>query len=284
MNILLIMLVSICCSNLCAMEPVSTSNNAASTLHLRNISGSEHSDALALSIVDERLTPNAWKNELSTALAECKTQRLVTLLSQQPQPQRGFHFQLYENALEQIQAHKAREVRILTNESEPEAKCCKCCNMVYVWNRYTAPTLIVGLKVAQGAFATWGIIRAAKIILDQTPGNYIEAAANAAPAIGSLLASAGELPFSLINAWRRRILKTQQAKYEYYLLAEHSVTMQESVERTVLENQQLLKRLLAASEHHDQQERTISRVPSQDSSDQTIDEQFGEGIPLKVKK
>lgn len=180
---------------------------------------------------------NVWKQELADSIKNTQSHKLIALLSQDSQPQqmRGFEFKPYTNALEQIQDHKQKEENILTNTPAPDTKYFKCCNITHVWNRTIAPGIIIIAKTGQIVFAAWGIYRAASIVLREDPLNYTEAAANAAPAIGSIISALGDLPFSIISAWRRRILKTQQAKYEYYVLAENNVKTQNELLRLVQE-------------------------------------------------
>lgn len=272
-------IISTLCTTACGMEPVEAQSSSG-------LSSRFSSQDVVIPLEQPKLELNAWKQELKTALRGCRTERLLSLLSEENAPQatqRGFHFKPYDNALEQILAHKEQEVRILTNIPEPDAKYFRCCNTTHVWNRFVAPTIIVTVKISQVGFAAWGIVRAARIVLEQAPGNYVEAAANAAPAIGSLVSAFGDLPFSLISAWRRRILKTQQAKYEYYLLAENSVLLQQQIARVVLDNQKDLKELLKRNPQATEVPLTAS-TESPHENYQELDEQFGTGIVLKAKK
>ncbi len=206
--------------------------------------------AVAVEIPEEslqlvRMPVPEWKEEVALAVRDCKSTRLIQLLSPEgrPAPTRG-RFIPYTNALEQIKAHKEREERILTNTAEPDAKCCKCCNATYVWNRAIAPAILVLVALGQVGFSAASLAAAIHNYQTQNSTTFSDIVTLVAP-VGGLISGLGGLPFSLFNAYRRFILKDEQSKYEYYVIAEHNVETHDNMERLLLENKQALQELLA---------------------------------------
>lgn len=193
----------------------------------------------------ERMPVPQWKKEVDLAARNRNSKKLIHLLSPEgrPAPTRG-RFIPYDNALEQIKAHREREERILNNTAEPDAKCCKCCNLTYVWNRALAPTILVGVALGQIGFSAAALAAAIQKYQTQTLTSVAEVVELVVP-IGTFVAGLGNFPFSLWNAYRRFTLKDTQGKYEYYVIAEHNVETHDHMEKLLLENQASLKELLA---------------------------------------
>lgn len=186
-----------------------------------------------------------WKTKLENAIKHGKSSELITLLSKEGQPAtRSTFFTPYTDALTQIKAHKEREERILTNKPFEGSKC--CCNGTYIWNRYVAPTAILATQIGIICFSGWGIAKSvtgsfAKNEEANEPKDYVAAAGEAAPSIGSLVFALLTLPFNVTDAYHRHILKRQQSKYEYYTITEHSVKTQENIQQIVEDNNKLLR-------------------------------------------
>lgn len=190
-----------------------------------------------------------WERELLSAIKDCRSSRLIELLSEDGTPQAtrsGLpNFTPNLTALEQIKIEKQKRVLILTNKAEADAKHCKCCNPSFVWNRAIAPGAIFLFAFGQLGFSIWAVEQAASISLVQNPGNNLQAFMTAGPSIGSLLAAVGGLFFSIKNAHDLFKLKEVEKAYNYYVIAEHNITTQDNIEALLKEQGITLKQLLA---------------------------------------
>ena len=118
--------------------------------------------------VSSRLSRAAWKQEFATCVKKRDNERLIFLLSPEGKPaptrsrllmQGGLHISPTSDALSEIRTQKEDLLAVLNNTPPKDAKCCKHCNMTYVWNRTAAPLLIVLAQLLYIVSSGWSLQR-----------------------------------------------------------------------------------------------------------------------------
>lgn len=227
--------------------------------HIMRYGTQQHAAQDILIELDEApLSRQAWEQELTAAIKDCKSARLVHLLSPQGKPastRSGLPgFTPHETAIEQIQKYKKEKQHILTN-TNPDSKRCKSCNSKYLWNRAVAPSAILVFAFAQLGFSIWSVQRAASTSLIQNPNSNLQAFIAAGPSIGALISAVGSLLFAFPNARNFFLLKEIRKEYEYYVLAEHNVQTQQRIENMLTAQSQQLQLLV------NREQQTLASAP-----------------------